>query len=199
MYLWDAKTLHFASMFLLVPSRTPIHYVDRIHFTPDGEEFFFRNGGLVCRCQFRSEGPEIFAEGVVPDPSTYLSVEHFQIAPQGDLIAFSNSQTYAIDLYKLTSLQYLTSFPTEESPDYLTFSPDGHYLASVDDKSRVCIWNTTTGQLEETFISHPGPLMEQMSAASSLAWSARGDILAVGGSLYEINDYSIKLWKVEYL
>lgn len=81
----------------------------------------------------------------------------------------------------------------------LTFSPDGHYLASVDFESRVCIWNITTGQLEETFISHPGPLMEQMSAASSLAWSARGDILAVGGSLYEINDYSIKLWKVEYL
>lgn len=48
-----------------------------------------------------------------------------------------------------------------------------------------------------SFISHPGPIMEQTAAVASLAWSPRGDILAIEGALEEIKDYSIKLWKVE--
>ncbi len=204
LYFWDAETLRFETRHLLLPAEIPATRLSLFRFTPDGRQLFFRNGDLICRCQFSTTNPPtILPEGYLfGHPLGHFSPEDFAISPGGDIVAVANGDPYlenrGVDLHRGTSLQHLALFPVGD-PFLLDFSSDGKYLACVDYESKVFVWNVSTSQLEQTFVSHPGPIMEQTAAVASIAWSPRGDIIAIEGALEEIQDYSIKLWKVEYL
>lgn len=205
MYFWDAKTLRFATRQLLVPMNMRVLHPGPFRLTSDGRYLFFLYRGRLYRCQFSSYPPQVLPEGDLFEyPPGHFSAEYFTISPKGECVAVANADPYlsetirGVDLYETTSLRLISRLPAGDVY-VLDFSPDGNYLVSVDVESCVSLWNIVTRHLEQTFISHPGPMMEQSSAIASVAWSPRGDLIATEGSLEEIRDYRIKLWKVEYL
>ncbi|GCE12009.1 WD40 repeat domain-containing protein [Tengunoibacter tsumagoiensis] len=197
--IWDGKTFQLETRCYYLPDTDrPYENIALMRLTPDEHFLFFYYYGLIYRCRFDSDLLRVVPEGYVFQRPTFrFDAEDCQISPLGTVIAVAHSSESAIELYEISSLQKLASFPVE-SPFRLAFSPDGRLLACVDDESKVFIWDVSTGQLMCTFLSHPGPSMEQMPSVVCIAWSPRGDIIAIAGSLYEIKDFSIHLWKIEY-
>ena len=75
----------------------------------------------------------------------------------------------------------------------VTFSPDGHTLASESRDRTVCLWDVATGREVKRLKGHEGPVR-------SVAFSPDGRFLTSGSgkdpSFHEIWDYTVRVWDI---
>jgi WD40 repeat protein/serine/threonine protein kinase len=91
----------------------------------------------------------------------------------GRLLA-SGHRDGAIRLWNPRTGQSLGSLPSRGSPvEMMVMSPDGHYLASIEDSKNVCLWDVD--QLRPR-----GNINVEPETASSLAFSANEERIAIG-------------------
>jgi len=107
--------------------------------------------------------------------NTHLPISAVAFSPDGKILA---SGSAVLNLWNVATGQALHTLsadpqaqPTWQS---VAFSPNGQWLVSGDSDKMVRLWDTTTGQLQQTFTGRIDP-------THSVAFSPNGRMLARGG------------------
>ncbi len=166
------------------PMQSP---VSQVIITP-GDQYLI---ALVYSCTTCAATPEVgifvwdFKSGAKLNNIKIPGVQAIALLKDGKTLAVAVTKNKDILLYDIQSGQPAGSMPGHaDIVNLITQSSDGKWLASVDIKGTIHVWDQETRQIWRT--------SEGNGLISSLAFSADGNVLAVGS-----NGGTVELWKLQ--